>query len=144
MTIVGHVSQDDLPGELERATCLVLPSVTTRRSTEPWGLVVNEAMHAGLPVIATDAVGAARGGLVRDGQNGYVVARAQPGATRRRDRRLLADREAARRMGHQARVDAAEFNYDRMADAFEGAVEYAVHRGAPSRRGRRASVGTYR
>ncbi len=32
-------------------------------------------------------------------------------------------------MGRQARVDAAEFNYDRMADAFEGAVEYAVEHG---------------
>ena len=31
VTIVGHVSQDDLPGELARATCLVLPSVTTAR-----------------------------------------------------------------------------------------------------------------
>ena len=41
-------------------------------------------------------------------------------------RRLLGDRDAAARMGRQARVDAAEFNYDRMADAFEGAVEYAV------------------
>jgi hypothetical protein len=32
-------------------------------------------------------------------------------------------------MGRQARLDAAEFNYDRMADAFEGAVEYAVEHG---------------
>ena len=31
---------------------------------EPWGLVVNEAFDQGVPVIATDAVGAAAGGLV--------------------------------------------------------------------------------
>ncbi len=37
MTIVGHVSQDDLPSELERATCLVLPSVTTRETNEALG-----------------------------------------------------------------------------------------------------------
>ena len=85
VTIVGHVPQDDLPAELERATCLVLPSVTTRETNEPWGLVVNEAMHAGLPVIATDAVGAAAGGLVRDGHNGYVVPERNPEAPRRRD-----------------------------------------------------------
>ncbi len=52
---------------------LVLPSIPTRAFREPWGLVVNEAMNRGLPVIATDAVGAAAGGLVRDGHNGLVV-----------------------------------------------------------------------
>ncbi len=131
VTIVGHVPQDGLPAELERATCLVLPSVTTRETNEPWGLVVNEAMHAGLPVIATDAVGAAAGGLVRDGHNGYVVPERNPGRLGDAMRRLLADPESAARMGRQARADAAEFNYDRMANAFEGAVEYAAQRGWP-------------
>ncbi len=129
MTIVGHVPQDDLPAELARATCLVLPSVTTAETNEPWGLVVNEAMHAGLPVVATDAVGAAVGGLVRDGENGYVVPERNPERLGEAMQRLLGDRDAAARMGRQARVDAAEFNYDRMADAFQGAVEYAVQHG---------------
>ena len=93
VTIVGHVPQDDLPRELERATCLVLPSVTTRETNEPWGLVVNEAMHAGLPVVATDAVGAAVGGLVRDGQNGYVVPERNPDRLGDAMQRLLADRD---------------------------------------------------
>jgi glycosyltransferase involved in cell wall biosynthesis len=52
---------------------LVLPSIATRTFREPWGLVVNEAMNRGLAVIATDAVGAAAGGLVRDGHNGLIV-----------------------------------------------------------------------
>ena len=129
VTIVGHVPQDMLPGELERATCVVLPSVTTRETNEPWGLVINEAMHAGLPVIATDAVGAVAGGLVQDGRNGYVVPERNPQQLAGALSRLLGDPESAQRMGRQARVDAAEFNYDRMADAFQGAVEYAVERG---------------
>ena len=94
VTIVGHVPQDDLPAELERATCLVLPSVTTRETNEPWGLVVNEAMHAGLPVVATDAVGAAVGGLVRNGQNGYVVPERNPERLGDAMQRLLDDRES--------------------------------------------------
>jgi glycosyltransferase involved in cell wall biosynthesis len=129
VTLVGHVPQDELPGELERATCLVLPSVTTRETNEPWGLVVNEAMHAGLPVIATDAVGAAVGGLLRHGENGLVVPERNPARLADALRRLLSDPASAARMGRQARLDAAEFNYDRMADAFEGAVEYAVEHG---------------
>ncbi len=126
VTIVGHVPQAMLPSELERATCLVLPSVTTRESNEAWGLVVNEAMHAGLPVIATDAVGAAAGGLVQDGRNGYVVPERNPQQLASALSRLLGDRQSAQRMGRQARADAAEFNYNRMADAFQAAVEYAV------------------
>ena len=62
--LVGYVPQERLPAELARSRCLVLPSITTDLDREPWGLVVNEAMHAGLPVVATDAVGAAAGGLV--------------------------------------------------------------------------------
>ena len=129
VTVVGHVPQEGLAAELASATCLVLPSVTTRETNEPWGLVVNEAMHAGLPVIATDAVGAAAGGLVRDGHNGYIVPERNPQRLGDAMRRLLADPESAVRMGRQARVDAAEFNYDRMANAFEGAVGYAVSHG---------------
>lgn len=41
-------------------------------SFEPWGLVVNEAMAAGLPVIATDRVGCVDD-LVTDGHNGLIV-----------------------------------------------------------------------
>ena len=58
--VVGYLPQQRLPETLAGARCLVLPSVTTALDREPWGLVVNEAMHAGVPVIATDAVGAAR------------------------------------------------------------------------------------
>lgn len=39
---------------------------------EPWGVVVNEAVIAGLAVIASDSTGAAAD-LVEDGVNGYVV-----------------------------------------------------------------------
>ena len=40
---------------------------------EPWGLVANEAMNQRCAIIATDAVGAAAGGLVRHERNGLIV-----------------------------------------------------------------------
>jgi glycosyltransferase involved in cell wall biosynthesis len=49
---------------------------------EPWGLVINEACAAGLPIVCGRSVGA-RHELVRDGQSGFVI---EPGNTR-----LLAD-----------------------------------------------------
>lgn len=124
--LVGHLSQRQLPDELARATCLVLPSVTTARDKEPWGLVVNEAMAAGLPVVATTAVGAAAGGLVRDGANGFVVPERDPVALRTALSRLVGDPALAGRLGHQAARDVRAFTYERMADAFEEAIEFAL------------------
>lgn len=48
------------------AGCFVLPS-----TREPWGLVVNEAMASGLPVLVSDRCGCAPD-LVHDGRNGFV------------------------------------------------------------------------
>src|SRR5206468_3929765 len=56
---------DDLPIYYALAKCFVLPSVS-----EPWGLVVNEAMASGLPVLVSDRCGSAE--LVQNGNNGFV------------------------------------------------------------------------
>lgn len=63
----GFCQPDDLPKELSKASCLLLPSIF-----EPWALVVHEATAAGMPVIVSDAVGASVH-LVQDGYNGYIV-----------------------------------------------------------------------
>src|SRR5581483_4620011 len=65
--VLGARPRSELPVAYAAAELAVLPSIPTPRFREPWGLVCNEAMHQGRPVIATDAVGAVAGGLVRDG-----------------------------------------------------------------------------
>ncbi|MGV3556967.1 glycosyltransferase family 4 protein [Larkinella arboricola] len=55
-----------VPETLALADVLVLPSLS-----EPWGLVVNEAMACGMPVVVSDRCGCAPD-LVKNGQNGYV------------------------------------------------------------------------
>ncbi len=122
----GYVAQEDLPELLTWARCLVLPSVTTDTEREPWGLVVNEAMHAGVPVVATDAVGAAAGGLVEHERNGFVVREGDRPALATAIKRLVDDRDLARRMGQAASVDVARFTHAAMADAFGAAVDYAI------------------
>lgn len=62
----GYVQSRDMGRYLAAADVLVMPS-----HLEPWGLVVNEAMAAGLPVIATTCSGATTD-LVRDGETGYA------------------------------------------------------------------------
>ena len=65
----GFVQREELPAYYALAEALVLPT-----HSDPWGLVVNEAMACGLPVIVSDVAGCARD-LVRNGWNGYVVKR---------------------------------------------------------------------
>jgi glycosyltransferase involved in cell wall biosynthesis len=126
LEVVGHVPQDELAGYLARARCLVLPSVTTARWREPWGLVVNEAMHAGVPVIASDAVGAAAGGLVKDRSNGFIVPEGDVDGLRGAIQALIVDPGRAEPMGRQAHMDVQRFTFERMADAFEAAVKHAI------------------
>ena len=61
-----------VPETLALADVLVLPSLS-----EPWGLVVNEAMACGMPVVVSDRCGCAED-LVKTGQNGYVFDPLQP------------------------------------------------------------------
>lgn len=64
---LGPLGRDELAEVYARADVFVLPS-----RSEPWGMVLNEAAAAGLALVATDGVGAARE-LVEDGSNGFVV-----------------------------------------------------------------------
>lgn len=107
---LGPVSRDDLPALYAAADALVLPSIRTATFTEPWGLVVNEAMHQGRPVITTDAVGAAAGGLVRDGRNGLVVPQRDPAALAAALTSLATDGELRERLGANAREDVQPYS----------------------------------
>ena len=106
-TPLGQVPWRELPGLYAAADVLVLPSISTRTFTEPWGLVINEAMHQGTPVIASDAVGAVAGGLVRDGVNGLVFPAGDADALAERLRSLVGDADLRARMGAAARRDVA-------------------------------------
>jgi len=101
---------------------LVLPSIATRTFREPWGLVVNEAMNQGLAVIATDAVGAAAGGLVRDGRNGLVVAAGDSSALGGALRRLAADALLRETLGRAGAEDVRAFSHDAWAKGFSEAL----------------------
>jgi len=63
---LGFCQPRTLPNVFDSAGVFILPS-----KYEPWGVVVAEAMAAGLPVIASDACGATVE-LVRDNYNGFV------------------------------------------------------------------------
>jgi glycosyltransferase involved in cell wall biosynthesis len=68
----GFAHREQLAVYYALAEALIFPT-----HTDPWGLVVNEAMACGIPIVATDAGGCVVD-LVRDGWNGYVVPKSRP------------------------------------------------------------------
>lgn len=66
--LAGFLNQSQLPEAYAAADMLVLPS----KLHETWGLVVNEAMNFGLPIVVSDKVGCANE-LVEHGRNGFIV-----------------------------------------------------------------------
>ena len=86
---------------------VVVPSIPTRDFLEPWGLVVNEAFDQGVPVIATTAVGAVAGGLVRHEETGLVVPAGDAAALAAALRRLHGDPGLRARLGAEGRAAVA-------------------------------------
>lgn len=104
------------------ADVLVVPSLPTSTFREPWGLVVNEAMNQRLPIIASDAVGATAGGLVRHERNGLVTGAADVGALADALRRLRDDAPLRRRLGEAGARDVASHTAAAWAGGFTSAL----------------------
>jgi 1,2-diacylglycerol 3-alpha-glucosyltransferase len=68
----GFVDREDLAGLYALADGLILPT-----HSDPWALVVNEAMACGLPIVVTNVAGCSAN-LVENGWNGYVVPPGNP------------------------------------------------------------------
>jgi glycosyltransferase involved in cell wall biosynthesis len=100
---VGAVTQEETVALYRDADVFVLPS-----RSEPWGMVLNEAAAAGLPLVATDGVGAAYD-LLRDGENGFRVPVGDVDALREALRTLAGDADLRRRQGERSRELAARF-----------------------------------
>jgi glycosyltransferase involved in cell wall biosynthesis len=115
------------------ADVLVLPALY-----DVWGLVVNEAQAHGLPVIATDQVGAAAD-LIDPGVNGLIVPAGSVDAfagAMREVGRWTSGQHA--RCSQRSRTKLEQRSIDRAADAmFEGCSLAVEHR---RRRRRRARV----
>ena len=89
----GFVSQNELPGLLQCGDLFVLAS-----ENEPWGLVVNEAMASGMPVLSTSSIGSAYD-LIEDGVNGIHLPELSIECIARHFAQLTRDSEVLRGMG---------------------------------------------
>lgn len=93
----GFAQREELAGLYALAEFLVLPT-----HSDTWGLVVNEAMACGLPIIVSDVAGCSSD-LVEDGGNGYVVPSRNPQNLRTAIQSLLAQPHLKQEMSARSR-----------------------------------------
>lgn len=111
----GFIKQQDLPKYYYQAKIFLFPTLI-----DCWGVVVNEACAAGLPVITCENTAAA-GELVKDGVNGYVLpleerqwADAVVG--------LLTDEAKLLQFSSSARKEVERYSYENAAQGIINAV----------------------
>jgi len=116
-------NQSEMPARYALADVFVLPS---RGNHETWGLAINEAMHMGVPCIASDRVGC-QSDLVVEGVTGWVFPHDQRNALSAALHRAIAAVTAdAAGWRERVRRHAAVYSYAYAADGLTQAVRAAL------------------
>ncbi len=114
--LAGFLNQTELPAAYVASDIFVLPS----KLHETWGLVVNEAMNFGLPVIVSDKVGCGED-LVERGGNGFIVRHDSVDELADAIATLLADRDMRERFGARSRQIIERYGIEACADGIVAA-----------------------
>jgi glycosyltransferase involved in cell wall biosynthesis len=117
---LGFMNQSQLPSVYCASDMLVLPS-----HYDAFGLVVNEAMICGLPVVISDCVGA-KFDLLRPGETGYIFPIGDVDALSAILKDLLHDPDKRSRMGASARQRMESWSPREFADGVARAVNLAA------------------
>ena len=118
---LGWVGYEDLPALYQRAGCAVLPSYI-----EPWGLVANEAMAAGLPVLVSSQCGC-QPELCLNDVNGYGFAPDDvKGLSELLSRIEALPPEVRAAMGQASRTIIGNYSLDSWREAFCACVNSLV------------------
>jgi glycosyltransferase involved in cell wall biosynthesis len=112
----GFVQREHLPAYYALADCMVFPT-----HSDPWGLVVNEAMACGLPVICSRAAGCADD-LITDGWSGLLVTPRRVGDIASGMTKLADNATLRAEMGIRSRERIARFSPENCAAGMAEAV----------------------
>jgi 1,2-diacylglycerol 3-alpha-glucosyltransferase len=112
----GFVQREELPIYYALAETLILPTYT-----DTWGLVVNEAMACGLPIVVSNAAGCAND-LVEEGQNGLLIPPQDDSALAGAMEYLLTRRDVRSAMASNSRQRIARYSPEEWANGVIRAV----------------------
>jgi glycosyltransferase involved in cell wall biosynthesis len=133
VVFTGFVNQSELPALYAASDVFVLPS-----QDEPWGLAVNEAMCASLPVVVSREVGCVAD-LVRDGINGYTPEAGDVEGLARALRRLIEDEGLRQRQGQAGLARIQQWGYRQSLEGIRSALAGLRRRGYEARSGLRTN-----
>jgi len=118
VALLGPVAPERRWAAFDGADLFILPTLA-----DSWGLVVNEAMMAGVPVLGSDRSQAVEQTVV-DGQNGWIFSPESPTHVRAAlDRALRAPPNLLAMMKANARETALRFSPEHVADCMEAAIQ---------------------
>ncbi len=112
----GFINQQEMPALLGACDIFVLPS-----EDEPWGLIVNEAMCAGLPVVVSAEVGCVAD-LVENGGNGQTFEARDLGGLTDALRPIVADPTLRKAMSARSRELIQRWSYRECLEGLREAV----------------------
>jgi glycosyltransferase involved in cell wall biosynthesis len=118
---LGFKNQTELPRYYDLCDLFVLVS-----EREPWGLVVNEVMNAGKPVILSSSVGAAAD-LAHEGCNGYVVPVGDTTALSSRLALLTSSRSRMEQMGRRSLEIIDRWSFREDVEGLTEALDHLLH-----------------
>lgn len=113
----GFQAPDALPEFFAHADVFMLPS-----RYDGWGVVVNQALGAGLPIVVSDQVGAGYD-LVRAGENGFVFTAGDEHALAEAMRQYVNDPALCETHGAASRLRAADWLPERGAELWSKALQ---------------------
>jgi len=113
----GFVHREELAEFYGLADIFIFPT-----HSDPWGLVVNEAMSCGLPVIATSVAGCTED-LVREGWNGFVIPPRDPSSLAGAMAHLAVDSALRVEMGARGREKIEEYSPEAWAQGLIDATK---------------------
>ncbi|NBV83840.1 glycosyltransferase family 1 protein [bacterium] len=114
--IIPFLQKPDLPAIYGISDIFVLPSIS-----EPWGLVVNEAMACGLPIVVSSKAGSAHD-LAVHGKNGFIVNPTDVNEIADAIDILISDTELRKQMGVAAVASVAEFTSEKSSERMATAM----------------------
>ncbi len=115
----GFTQREQLAELYALAEALVFPT-----HTDPWGLVVNEAMACGSPIIASEVAGCVAD-LVRDEDNGFVVPPRDGTRLLSAMRKVLSSPKRAAEMGVRSAARIQAFTPEACAEGIVSAAIFA-------------------
>lgn len=118
--MMGRVSYEALPTYHKAADIFVSPAT----GSESFGIVLVEAMAAGLPLVASDIAGYRE--VARDGREGLLVRPSDPDALAQGVQRLLDSPALAAALGEGGAVRARAFAWDHIIDRLESVYDSLV------------------